>query len=108
MKRTDAIQLAFKRETDPKGLLNPGKMIAWENRSLISPPGAELPLPRPRGAGARGAGLSLILRILVLFAHPVETSFASGLHGEGSSRSCARKGSQRSTIAISMPRASIR
>jgi FAD/FMN-containing dehydrogenase len=31
MKRTDAVQLAFKQETDPKGLLNPGKMIAWEN-----------------------------------------------------------------------------
>jgi FAD/FMN-containing dehydrogenase len=31
MKRTDAAQLAFKREADPKGLLNPGKMIAWEN-----------------------------------------------------------------------------
>lgn len=31
MKRTDAVQLAFKHETDPKGLLNPGKMIAWEN-----------------------------------------------------------------------------
>jgi FAD/FMN-containing dehydrogenase len=31
MKQTDAIQLAFKRETDPKGLLNPVKMIAWEN-----------------------------------------------------------------------------
>jgi FAD/FMN-containing dehydrogenase len=31
MKQTDAIQLAFKRETDPRGLLNPGKMIAWEN-----------------------------------------------------------------------------
>jgi len=31
MKRTDAVQLAFKREADPKGLLNPGKMIAWEN-----------------------------------------------------------------------------
>src|SRR3984885_5020561 len=31
MKQTDAIQLAFKRETDPLGLLNPGKMIAWEN-----------------------------------------------------------------------------
>ena len=28
MKQTDAIQLAFKRETDPRGLLNPGKMIA--------------------------------------------------------------------------------
>jgi FAD/FMN-containing dehydrogenase len=31
MKRTDAVQLAFKHEADPKGLLNPGKMIAWEN-----------------------------------------------------------------------------
>jgi FAD/FMN-containing dehydrogenase len=27
----DARQLAFKREADPKGLLNPGKMIAWDN-----------------------------------------------------------------------------
>ncbi|RST84529.1 FAD-binding oxidoreductase [Aquibium carbonis] len=31
MKQTDAVQLAFKKEADPKGLLNPGKMIAWEN-----------------------------------------------------------------------------
>ncbi|TIS17034.1 MAG: FAD-binding oxidoreductase, partial [Mesorhizobium sp.] len=31
MKQTDEVQLAFKRETDPQGLLNPGKMIAWEN-----------------------------------------------------------------------------
>ncbi|WP_337268286.1 FAD-binding oxidoreductase [Oryzifoliimicrobium ureilyticus] len=31
MKQTDRVQLAFKQETDPKGLLNPGKMIAWEN-----------------------------------------------------------------------------
>ena len=31
MKRTDEVQLAFKREADPKGLLNPGKMLAWEN-----------------------------------------------------------------------------
>jgi hypothetical protein len=31
MKRTDEAQLQFKREADPKGLLNPGKMIAWEN-----------------------------------------------------------------------------
>jgi FAD/FMN-containing dehydrogenase len=30
MKRTDAVQLAFKRDADPKGLLNPGKMIAWD------------------------------------------------------------------------------
>ena len=31
MKQTDMTQLAFKKETDPKGLLNPGKMIAWDN-----------------------------------------------------------------------------
>lgn len=30
MKRVDPVQLAFKREADPQGLLNPGKMIAWE------------------------------------------------------------------------------
>lgn len=31
MKQTDAVQLDFKREADPKGLLNPGKMVAWDN-----------------------------------------------------------------------------
>ena len=31
MKKTDTVQLAFKRQADPRGLLNPGKMIAWEN-----------------------------------------------------------------------------
>ena len=31
MKQTDTVQLDFKKETDPKGLLNPGKMIAWDN-----------------------------------------------------------------------------
>ncbi|MEQ8698031.1 MAG: FAD-binding oxidoreductase [Bauldia litoralis] len=31
MKQTNEVQLAFKREADPKGLLNPGKMVAWEN-----------------------------------------------------------------------------
>jgi len=30
MKQTDPAQLAFKREADPAGLLNPGKMIAWD------------------------------------------------------------------------------
>jgi FAD/FMN-containing dehydrogenase len=33
MKRTDSVQLAFKREADPRGLLNPGKMIAWDDPS---------------------------------------------------------------------------
>jgi FAD/FMN-containing dehydrogenase len=31
MKKTDRKQLAFKQEADPKGMLNPGKMVAWEN-----------------------------------------------------------------------------
>ena len=31
MKQTDAVQLAFKRVADPKGLLNPGKLIAWDD-----------------------------------------------------------------------------
>ncbi|GGB61734.1 FAD-linked oxidase [Roseibium aquae] len=33
MKQTDQVQLDFKRKADPKGLLNPGKMIAWEDPS---------------------------------------------------------------------------
>uniref|UniRef100_A0A9E7ZV10 FAD-binding oxidoreductase n=1 Tax=Bosea sp. NBC_00436 TaxID=2969620 RepID=A0A9E7ZV10_9HYPH len=33
MKQTDEMQLAFKRDADPQGLLNPGKMIAWEDPS---------------------------------------------------------------------------
>lgn len=31
MKRVDADQLEFKKQADPKGLLNPGKMAAWGN-----------------------------------------------------------------------------
>ncbi|MFT6933333.1 MAG: hypothetical protein ACJAXT_002041, partial [Paracoccaceae bacterium] len=28
---TDKRQIDFKREADPKGLLNPGKMISWDD-----------------------------------------------------------------------------
>ncbi len=31
MKKVDTVQLAFKREADPLGLLNPGKMLAWDD-----------------------------------------------------------------------------
>jgi hypothetical protein len=31
MKQVDRAQLAFKREADPEGLLNPGKMLAWDD-----------------------------------------------------------------------------
>ncbi len=31
MKQTNDVQLSFKREADPQGLLNPGKMVAWED-----------------------------------------------------------------------------
>jgi FAD/FMN-containing dehydrogenase len=31
MKQVDRVQLAFRREADPKGLLNPGKMLAWDD-----------------------------------------------------------------------------
>ncbi len=33
MKQTDEVQLSFKRRADPKGLLNPGKMVAWDDPS---------------------------------------------------------------------------
>jgi FAD/FMN-containing dehydrogenase len=34
MKQTNDTQLNFKREADPQGLLNPGKMVAWEDPSF--------------------------------------------------------------------------
>jgi len=39
MKQVDDVQLAFKKEADPKGLLNPGKMIAWEDPNWSPEPG---------------------------------------------------------------------
>jgi FAD/FMN-containing dehydrogenase len=54
MKRTDAVQLAFKKEADPLGLLNPGKMIAWENPDFDYRAGSNFLFPgleqRARGA----------------------------------------------------------
>ena len=36
MKQVNHVQLAFKREVDPKGLLNPGKMLAWDNEDALA------------------------------------------------------------------------
>lgn len=44
MKQVDHVQLAFKREADPKGLLNPGKMLAWEDAAWS---GASAPASHP-------------------------------------------------------------
>ena len=56
MKQTDAIQLAFKRETDPQGLLNPGKMIAFEDPSFDFSAGKNFLFPglEARALAARG------------------------------------------------------
>lgn len=39
MKQVDEAQLAFKREADPLGLMNPGKLRAWDERVLGIPGG---------------------------------------------------------------------
>jgi FAD/FMN-containing dehydrogenase len=56
MKQTDAIQLAFKRENDPKGLLNPGKMIAFEDPNFDFASGQSYLFPglEARAAAAQG------------------------------------------------------
>jgi FAD/FMN-containing dehydrogenase len=52
MKQTDAVQLAFKRDTDPDGLLNQGKMIAWEDPNFDFSAGKSFLFP---GLEARAA-----------------------------------------------------
>ncbi|CDZ57514.1 FAD-binding oxidoreductase [Neorhizobium galegae] len=51
MKQTDTVQLAFKKETDPKGLLNPGKMIAWDNPDFDFSTGKNYLFPGLAAAG---------------------------------------------------------
>jgi FAD/FMN-containing dehydrogenase len=55
MKQTDSLQLAFKREADPLGLLNPGKMIAWADPDFDYRAGRNFLFPgleeRARAAG---------------------------------------------------------
>jgi FAD/FMN-containing dehydrogenase len=55
MKQTDSVQLAFKKEADPLGLLNPGKMIAWADPNFDFRAGKNFLFPgleeRARSAG---------------------------------------------------------
>jgi FAD/FMN-containing dehydrogenase len=55
MKQTDAVQLAFKREADPDGLLNPGKMIGWENPDFDLAEGKTYLFPGLQAAGEKVA-----------------------------------------------------
>jgi hypothetical protein len=45
MKQTNAILLAFKRQADLRGLLDPGKIIAWENPEFDFAAGENFLLP---------------------------------------------------------------
>ncbi len=56
MKQTDSVQLAFKRQADPLGLLNPGKMIAWEDPNFDFSAGRNFLFPglEERARAARG------------------------------------------------------
>ena len=50
MKQVDRNHLAFKRKADPEGLLNPGKMLGWDDPSYS---GIERQVPVPISRGAR-------------------------------------------------------
>ena len=102
MKQTDAVQLAFKREADPKGLLNPGKMIAWENPDYDLKTRQGLSLPRPAGGASLTRCASSSSTPI-----PVETSFNAALH-RATVGGARRPPATRSTIATSTPRASTR
>jgi FAD/FMN-containing dehydrogenase len=52
MKQTDRLQLAFKRDADPKGLLNPGKMVAFEDPHFDFSAGRNWLFPGLAGAAA--------------------------------------------------------
>ena len=44
MKQVDQVQLAFKREADPLGLLNPGKMIGWDDPAYDESADRQIPV----------------------------------------------------------------
>ena len=106
MKQTDAVQLAFKRETDPKGLLNPGKMIAWDDPNFDYSPRKEFLISRAGGARTRP-------RRILSHAHarPLRASrrdeLRRGAPCDRSSLRCASAATT-STIAILTPRRSTR
>jgi len=52
MKAPDLDQLDFKRRADPKGLLNPGKMIAWEHPDWVPQAGRSYLFGSVDGGGA--------------------------------------------------------
>lgn len=56
MKQTDAVQLAFKHETDPQGLLNQGKMIAWDDPDFDFAAGSNYLFPGLEARAAAAAG----------------------------------------------------
>ena len=48
----DPARLDLKRRTDPKGLLNPGKMIGWEDPDYAYDPAGSYEYPGMRKAGS--------------------------------------------------------
>ncbi len=73
MKQTDEIQLAFKREADPQGLLNPGKMIAWEDPDYDFRAGKTFLFKGGQVPERR------LMRILVVYCHPDPESFTAAV-----------------------------
>ena len=61
MKQVDEAQLAFKHLADPHGLMNPGKLRAWDERVL--------------GLQVK----ALALKLLLVFCHPDPDSYGAAL-----------------------------
>jgi hypothetical protein len=60
MKQVDELQLAFKRDADPMGLMNPGKVRAWDERVL-------------------GIARGRAVKLLVVYCHPDPDSFSAAI-----------------------------